>query len=211
MQKPKQQKVMGEKMAGEDRKWNEKKEALLLYAVIIPVMTVFLLSGCGRELEARDFPEVLVVSEAPLADALENAQQKSSKYLDYGQVKCVVLSQEIAEDEEMRRDVFGYMEGAPVFARNILFFAGDKSVLRAVEMQSDGLGNKLEGFYKNVPGRSDKDAVTLGNLLDWLHNGDTEVTIPLLQLRDGELVPDGGITLKANAVPAGNPASWKEG
>lgn len=200
------------KIAGIKKRWvcGGLKEIFHAAAWAVVLLTAVCgVTGCGRELEERDFPEVLVIRETPLADVFAGEQEKSSKYLDYGQVKCVVLRQDIAEDEAGRRDVLTCLEGMPVFARNILIFAGTEDVLEQVEMKDKGIGSSLEGFYKNVPGRSREDAVTLGELLNWLHNGDADTVIPLLTLREGELVPEGGIELETS-VPAGNFARWKE-
>ena len=112
-------------------------------------------------------------------------------------------------DPEARRDALTCLEQMPVFARNILVFAGSEEVLEKVEIQEDGLAARLEGLYKNVPKQDRKEAVTLGELFYWLHNGDSEVVIPRLIMQEEEMVLSGGVELKAE-VTAGNFARWRE-
>ncbi len=191
------------KSSGRKKAWDRIPFLLLMICAVV------FLAGCGRELEEREFPEILVIRETPLLEALEKEQKKNSKYLDYGQVQCAVFSEDLVMNPEARRDALTCLEQMPVFARNILVFAGSEEVLEKVEIQEEGLGARLEGFYKNVPKQDREEAVTLGELFYWLHNGDSEVVIPRLIMQEGEMVLSGGVELKAE-VTAGNFARWRE-
>ena len=63
------------------------------------------LNSCGRELEEREFPDTLVIrdSAVPFEKSLQTEQDKSSKYLDYGQVRCVLLEDDQAEEERKNK------------------------------------------------------------------------------------------------------------
>lgn len=172
-------------------------------------MVCLLLSGCGRELEERDFPSLLIVDEVPLEQALQDAQAKSSLYLDYGQVKTVLLSEETAMDAGALQDVLLYLEENPIFARNMLFFVGDKKALKTAELQKDKAGDTLEDFYKNNPLLEKDASVTLGEMLDYLHNGKMDICIPKVAAKEGELEVKGGIVLEKEAVQTGSSPVWR--
>lgn len=186
----------------------KKKAGKYLVLAVCLFGTACVLSGCGRELEDRTFPSVLVIKETPLCDALESAQQESDKYLDYGQVKAVVVLEDLLSDGKARKDILACLEEDPVFARNILFFAGDEEAVAAAEQQADSLGDRLEDFYKNVPGRKD-GGVTLGELTSFWHNAEEEIGIPRVILQEGELVLQGSLEIGGEAVPAGHFSAWK--
>ncbi len=104
-------------------------------------MTALLLTGCAkRELEDRSFPSVLAITTAEVEKEQNLKQEESSQYIDYGHVKAVILSQEIAEDGESLKEVLLYLEDRPVFARSIFIFAGDEQVLKAAETDSEQMG-----------------------------------------------------------------------
>ena len=105
------------------------------------LMTALLLTGCAkRELEDRSFPSVLAITTAEVEKEQNLKQEESSQYIDYGHVKAVILSQEIAEDGESLKEVLLYLEDRPVFARSIFIFAGDEQVLKAAETDSEQMG-----------------------------------------------------------------------
>lgn len=169
---------------------------------------ICLLTGCGRELEDREFPSLLTVTETPLEDVLEKKQEKSSKYMDYGQVKSVLILESIAKDERQLKDVLVYLEAHPAFARNILVFVGNKETLEQADIQADEAGDLLEDFYKNNPALGKHDGVTLGEMMDYLHNGET-IEVPLIILREGEVTVGGSVELEKEVVEAGSSPVWR--
>lgn len=183
-----------------------KKMAAMTGSILMLLLT----AGCGRELEDREFPSVLVIQEVPLEEAVKKAQAQSSKYLDYGQAKSAVVLEAIAADEEKLKDILVYMEKNPVFARNMLFFVGDEEAVAAAEQQADRQGDELEDFYKNTPGGKEAESVTLGEMTDYLHNyGKEIISVPRLRLEEGELKVQGSLELQKKVIQAGNFPKWK--
>lgn len=163
-----------------------------------------LLGGCGRrELEDRKFPTVLVADSADLSARRKELQERSSKYIDYGHVKAVILSEvEIYEPESLRK-ILDYLEGNPAFARNILMFAGDEEVLALAQENEEDTGLYLEDLSKNRPGKEDT-GLALKDLLNYLHNSEASIEIPGLVAEDGELLTGESFVLTQDAVTAGN-------
>ena len=95
---------------------------------------------CIRDRGDRSFPSVLAITTAEVEKEQNLKQEESSQYIDYGHVKAVILSQEIAEDGESLKEVLLYLEDRPVFARSIFIFAGDEQVLKAAETDSEQMG-----------------------------------------------------------------------
>lgn len=186
-----------------------RKKRKIVWAAGI-VFMLFLLTGCGRELEDREFPSVLTVTETPLDKALAKEQKENQKYVDYGQAKAVVVLQTLAEEEAQLKEILLYLETHPVFARNMLFFVGDKKALDAAEKQKEELGENLEDFYKNGSGDEAEICVTVGEMLDYLHNQEEETAaIPRLVFKEDKLTVKGKIEIWKQAVQAGNFAKWK--
>lgn len=173
------------------------------------ILCMLLLNGCGRELEDREFPSLLVIDRVPMEQALKDAQAQSSLYLDYGQVQTIVLSEEIAMEEKQLRDVLLYLEEHPIFARNMLFFVGDADALETANQQVDKAGDELEDFYKNNPLYNKNESVTLGNMLDYLHNGKTEISIPQIGQQEGKLKIEGRIRIEKEAVQTAASPKWR--
>ena len=83
-----------------DRKHGNRTRKAILG--ILSVLVLLCLNSCGRELEEREFPDTLVIRDSalPFEKSLQTEQDKSSKYLDYGQVRCVLLEDDLADDDE---------------------------------------------------------------------------------------------------------------
>lgn len=81
------------------------------------------LNSCGRELEEREFPDTLVIRDSalPFEKSLQTEQDKSSKYLDYGQVRCILLEDDLAEDDEKLGEVLLALENARLFQEISIF------------------------------------------------------------------------------------------
>ena len=126
-------------------------------------------------------------SAVPFEKSLQTEQDKSSKYLDYGQVRCILLEDDLAEDDEKLGEVLLALEKRPAFSRNIYFFTADGKVLEQREKQKEE-SQDLTGFYQKSTDHK-REAATLGSLLYRLHNGSGEHKILKLKEEDGKLVP----------------------
>lgn len=171
--------------------------------MVLAILLCLILTGCGRrELEDRNFPTVLVAETGNIRAKEEEKQALSSRYIDYGQVKAVILSEEAAQDGEALKVILSYLENNPVFARNILIFAGDEEVCGLAE--DDGkMGLYLEDLAKNQP-EGGEEELTLKDLLNYLHNGEPFIRMPRLRAEDGEVLPGGSIELTQEAAEAVN-------
>lgn len=169
---------------------------------IIAVLALALaLTGCGRrELEDRSFPTVLVARTGDLGAREEERQAASSKYIDYGQVKAVLLGREAAEDPASLGEILAYLEEHPVFAGNMLVFVADEGVCGLAE-RDEKFGLLLEDLAKNQPG-GPEERLALKDLLNYLHNGEPSIRVPLLCEKEGEARPGGKIELSQEAAEA---------
>ena len=170
-----------------DRKHGNRTRKAILG--ILSVLVLLCLNSCGRELEEREFPDTLVIrdSAVPFEKSLQTEQDKSSKYLDYGQVRCVLLEDDLAEDDEKLGEVLLTLEKRPAFSRNIYFFTADGKALEQQEKQKEE-SQDLTGFYQKSTDHK-REAATLGSLLYRLHNGSGEHKILKLKGEAGKLVP----------------------
>ena len=170
-----------------DRKHGNRTRKAILG--ILSVLVLLCLNSCGRELEEREFPDTLVIRDSalPFEKSLQTEKDKSSKYLDYGQVRCVLLEDDLAEDDEKLGEVLLALEKRPAFSRNIYFFTADGKVLEQREKQKEE-SQDLTGFYQKSTDHK-REAATLGSLLYRLHNGSGEHKILKLKEEDGKLVP----------------------
>ena len=118
-----------------DRKHGNRTRKAILG--ILSVLVLLCLNSCGRELEEREFPDTLVIRDSalPFEKSLQTEQDKSSKYLDYGQVRCILLEDDLAEDDEKLGEVLLALEQRPAFSRNNYFFTADGKVLEQREKQ----------------------------------------------------------------------------
>ena len=130
-----------------DRKHGNRTRKAILG--ILSVLVLLCLNSCGRELEEREFPDTLVIRDSalPFEKSLQTEQDKSSKYLDYGQVRCVLLEDDLAEDDEKLGEVLLALEKRPAFSRNIYFFTADGKALEQQEKQKEE-SQDLTGFYQ---------------------------------------------------------------
>ena len=146
-----------------DRKHGNRTRKAILG--ILSVLVLLCLNSCGRELEEREFPDTLVIRDSalPFEKSLQTEQDKSSKYLDYGQVRCVLLEDDLAEDDEKLGEVLLALEKRPAFSRNIYFFTADGKALEQQEKQKEE-SQDLTGFYQKSTDHK-REAATLGRLV----------------------------------------------
>lgn len=156
--------------------------------------------GGSRELEDRSFPTALAAENKDLGAAEAERQEMSSRYIDYGHVKAVVLSERAARDGESLRGILTWLESEPVFARSLLVFTGDGSALEQVK-EDEKSGLILEDLIKNQPQRR-MLSVSLKDVLNYFHNGEPSIRLPKVTSIDGELQVSGSTELKQTVVPA---------
>jgi len=180
---------------------------IILLLMLIPLC----LAGCAnRELEDRSFPSVLVVRETGIEAAMEERQNQSRLYLDYGHVKAVIINKDLVQDMQNLKEILEYLEKRPVFARNILVFAAEDEVLEAAETREDEIGPILEDLYKNQPKGKEPQDVILSDMLNYWHNHESMIEVPYLVLKEGDLILDGSVPVESGIVPTmGMPVAAK--
>lgn len=148
--------------------------------IMVAVLACLFLTGCGRrELEDRRFPTVLVAETGNIRRQEEEKQAQSSKYIDYGHVKAVILAEDAAEDGDALKEILSYLENDPVFARNMLMFVGDEEVCALAAEDEEKMGMYLENLAKNQPGGG-KEELALKDFLNYLHNTEPSIQVPRL-------------------------------
>ena len=148
------------------------------------------LTGCaGRELEDREFPTVVTFPDADPGKLQSERQRHSAKFLDYGQVKAVVLEDQAAENPARLKEILKYLEETPAFARTVLVFRAEETLLQFFEEETEEeAGVYLENLYKNQPRDSAVRPVTLQDLLNEFYNGVPETSIPRLTVQNGKIL-----------------------
>ena len=160
-----------------------------VWKIVLLLGTAVLLGGCsGRELEDREFPSALTISDQDL-----EKQKESSKYLDYSQTKAVILEETLLEEPDRLQETVKYLKDHPEFARNMLIFVGSEEVLELAGEQKDDIGNELQDYYKNRV--LEEPTVTLTDLINFYHNKEESLTIPTLNVSGEKLFPKGTVKL----------------
>ena len=123
-----------------------------------------LLEDDDREWEV-DNDKITTVHAVSVEDALQSVQNLQDKYVDYSQVKAVLLGKALRDNEALLQEVFSWLEQTPEIARNILIFEADDLKLEEIQKRSQGQpGAYLENLYKNNEKYRDK-AGTLKEVL----------------------------------------------
>ena len=152
--------------------------------------------GCGkRELEDRSFPSVLLVADGKLEKAVRTAQEESSLYIDFGYTKAALIDEKVLTDRSQFKEVLLYLEHRPDFARNLLLFCADEEAREQADQNQGSVGSVLEDLYKNQPREQREEGVTLQDALNYLHNGEEQLEIPRLGLKEEEFIRKGSLTL----------------
>lgn len=162
----------------------------------LTLLALLLLCGCGkRELEDRCFPSVILVADGSIAQEMEQAQEESSLYLDFGHAKAVLMDETVLSDREALKEVLLYLEQNPVFARNMLMFSADSQVRGEAGEQQTEIGSALQDLYKNQPADRRQEGVTLQDMLNYLHNQEPEIVVPHLVDEEGKIFIRGELKL----------------
>lgn len=154
------------------------------------------LGGCGkRELEDRSFPSVLLIEDGNLEEAIRKEQEQSNLFLDFGHTKAALMDRKVLEDRSQFKEVLLYLEERPDFARNLLLFCADEKVREAAAQKQQEAGFLLEDLYNNQPRDQMEKGVTLQDALNYLHNCEREMEIPILALDGEDMVREGTVQL----------------
>ena len=140
------------------------------------------LTGNGK----GGYEEPVSFSGKSLAEA-ELAYEKTGKgSVDYGQVKVIVLGEDLLDDEKALADILGEMTDDPKFARTILLCGvrGKAEDLIRLDGDMDGsIGIYLEELFENNGEKLGYETVILNDAagMDPSGNGPT-LTLPMLEI-----------------------------
>lgn len=150
--------------------------------------------------QAQDV-EMLSSSGNTIASAVVGVDSKNSRKTDLGQLKIIVLGEEIFADENNFLSLFDELERTQEISEKVMILCADgkaENVLKVLMNEEQGLF--LWDFYQNT-GRD--VAITKGLDLDtflaeyWEQNGC--VVIPKIQTVDEKIQLGGGVVLKDGA------------
>ncbi len=132
-----------------------------------------LLEDVDREWEV-DNDKITMVYGACVEEALQRVRNLQDKYMDYSQVKAVLLGKTLRDNETLLQEVFRWLEQTPEIARNILIFEADDLKLEEIQKRSQGQpGAYLENLYKNNEKYRDK----AGTLKEVLYRDSSKGTV----------------------------------
>lgn len=147
----------------------------------------------GDEAEAYD------IEAATLADAVAQADCRSSRKTDLGQMKTVILGRRLLEDGEKTSALLRALEWDQTVSQKVMLLAADGEAEACVDaaMQEDSeTGLFLWDFYKNTAREvAVTRALDLDTLLTERHERDGTVVLPRITAEDGKLRLGGGIAL----------------
>lgn len=172
-----------------------KRSSRMFLGILLPLY----LMGCTvPELEERTFPVVLAVRSAGIDASMEEQQSRDRNTADYGHVRHVIISRDIAADMQSMKEILEYFEKRPVFARNILVLAAGDEVLDEMERNEAEAAAAIDRLRKN----DRLETASLGELLNFWHNHETVIEVPVLELDEGGIAASESIIIENGAAPA---------
>lgn len=166
---------------------SDKEEIEVIFTFSDVVMVTQTDKGIGSE-EIDQLPKL---TGETMDDILQLHYRSSEKYLDLGHVQAIILGKDLISNQDKFKKILLYLESNEVFARNVLLFIAAESadeVMKVNSVSVDSLGEYLGQIYKNNPYLDKKESVTLGDLLNYWHNGEERLAIPIISIIGGKPV-----------------------
>ena len=141
---------------------------------------------------------VLTFSGEDPEKLLAEQQRTDSRVLDYSHTRAVLLTERAVQEPEQLDQVLESLIVRPEFSWNLLIFTGGEEVLQKAEEKKEKLGLELAAYYRNHQEKQGiSSPVTLLDLWNWrLGKEGGELKLPVLVLRDGNLLPEGVLTVQ---------------
>jgi len=146
---------------------------------------VAMVTQSDMSIEREEIDQLPKLTGKTMDDILELHYRSSEKYLDLGHVQAIILGKALITNQDTFKEILLYLESNEVFARNVLLFIADKStdeVMKVNGVSVDSLGAYLGEIYKNNPYLDKKESVTLGDLLNYWHNGEERLAVPIISI-----------------------------
>lgn len=125
---------------------------------------------------------------------MENAYgQNSDRYLDCNHLKAIIIGKGLATNQEQLIAFLQYIETNEKFARNVKVFAAEDdldSIFSLQEGMNTSLGEYLENLYIDSNYYTERQSVSLGDLLNHWHDYDEMLMVPIV--KPGEKQPSIG-------------------
>lgn len=132
-------------------------------------------------------------------DIEEQYKLRSAKRLDYSHLKAVVFGQDFCQSPQALTMFINYADSTYKLSKNTYVFLSKtsaKDIVQLNESTDGGIGDYLERLYKNSLASSEKQEITLGEMLNDKNNLDYCMHIPILDMLEDDLVVQGeGIIL----------------
>lgn len=157
--------------------------------VIFTFSDVAMVTQIEKSKESEEIAQVPKLTGETMDDVLQIHYRSSEKYLDLGHVRAIILGKDLITNQDKFKEILLYLENNEVFARNVLLFIAEKStdeVMKVNGISVDSLGQYLGEIYRNNPYLDKEESVTLGDLLNYWHNGEEKLVIPIVSIVDGQ-------------------------
>lgn len=116
-------------------------------------------------------------------EAQKAYENNRKEILDYNHLKAIVIGQEFLADGQAMRDLFSWLEGEAVLARNTNLFIAKEGAASILAMKDESLGSigqYLEQMAKSQEDFKENKAMTIGKLMNEWHNQSELLLLPVL-------------------------------
>lgn len=157
------------------------------FVVLVPLLVCVLLSGCGSatELENREFPTLLTVSEeSDFTKEWLNGLQEGTKKVDYNHLKVVLVERDFLEREEAMAEMLGLLKEDKNVPLNAYVVTTDvlKELEEAETDLEKPLGDYLEELLEHGDTVKKETYPTIGMLYQEAENRRETLFIPTVTL-----------------------------
>lgn len=159
--------------------------------VIFTFSDVAMVTQSDKRIESEEANQLSKLTGEAIEDILELHYRSSDKYLDLGHVQAIIFGKDLISNQNKFKKVLQYLESNEVFARNVLLFIAEASVDEIMKVNGvtvDSLGDYLGQIYRDNPYLDKDESVTLGDLLNYWHNGEKHLMVPVVSIVNGNPV-----------------------
>lgn len=133
-------------------------------------------------------PVSISVEAGAYYEAQKAYENNTNKVLDYNHLKAVILNVDFLSDNQKVRDLFSWLEGEEVVARNTCLFAAKEQAAEILTLTEDtggSVGKYLEQMVETQGDFKENKVMTIGKLMNQWHNQNELLLIPVLTNNGG--------------------------
>lgn len=151
-------------------------------------------------------PEDLVVSLNGInfSRVEEDYKLRYNKRLDFSHLKAIIIGHGLSMNKEALIELNQYVKNKYELGKNVLFFlASDeaKDIIDLNDVLEGGIGEYLDRLYRINMSNTDKEEVTIGDLVRGMNNENEAVRVPIIREMNQRLESNGlGIFLDFRLV-----------